>query len=221
MNESATVEQSYGAELVRKGIHLSSLSIPILYYYLSKGTALSILIPITVLFLITDIARLFHPSTGKLYAKFFGFLLRSHERNDRGRRLTGATYVLLSATACILIFPKVIVITAFAILIVSDSAAALVGRKFGRHPFLKKSAEGSSAFFVSALIIIAVAPKIAYIPAEYLIGAAAAFVGTLVEAGPTGIDDNVSIPFSVGIVMWALYALFLPALDIFRLDTLF
>lgn len=220
MTELESVEHSYVAELIRKGIHLSSLAIPVLYYFLSKTSALWILIPITAVFLLADVARLFHEPTGQLYGKFFGFLLRSHERNDRGRQLTGASYVLLSATICILIFPKVIVITAFAILIISDSAAALIGRKFGRHPFLKKSAEGSTAFLITALIVIAVTPKISYLPLEYLIGAVASLVGALVEAVSIGIDDNVSIPFSIGVAMWLLYATLLPSLNLFKLDTL-
>src|SRR5512140_2714492 len=153
MNDLASVDHSYSAEVMRKGIHLFSLLIPVLYYFLSKATALQILVPLTLVFLISDVARLFHPATGRLYARFFGFLLRSHERNDRGRRLTGATYVLLSATFCIIVFPKVIMLTAFAILIISDSAAALIGRKWGKHPFMKKSAEGTAAFLVTALIV--------------------------------------------------------------------
>jgi dolichol kinase len=220
MNDLPSVDHSYRAEVMRKGIHLFSLSIPVLYNFLSKTTALKILVPLTLAFLIADVARLFHPATGRLYARFFGFLLRSHERNDRGRQLTGATYVLLSATVCILVFPKVIVLTAFAILIISDSAAALIGRKWGRHPFMGKSAEGTTAFLITALIVVAVAPKISYLPVEYAIGAAGAVLGTLVEAMSIKIDDNLSIPISIGVAMWLMYALFLPALDVFQLDAL-
>ena len=214
------VEHSYGSELIRKGIHLSSLSIPIIYYFLSKGAALTILVPVTALFLVADIARLYHEPSGRLFGRAFGFLLRPHERNDLGRHLTGASYVLLSATLGVLVFPKVIAITSFAILIVSDSAAALIGRRYGRHPFMKKTAEGTFAFFVSALIVVAIAPKVSYLPQEYLIGGAAAFVGSIVEAVSVGIDDNVSIPFSIGAAMWLLYWAFLPALNLFKLDTL-
>jgi len=220
MSEFPNVDESYSAELVRKGIHLISLSIPVVYYFVSKSTALSILIPLTLAFLLADIARLYHEPTGRLFVSIFGFLLRRHERNDRGRQLTGATYVLLSATFCVLVFPKVVVITAFAILIISDSAAALIGRKFGRHPFMKKSVEGTSAFFVTALIVVAVSPKISYLPLEYIIGAVAAILGALVEALSVGIDDNVSIPISIGAAMWLMYWVFLPALDIFKLDAL-
>jgi hypothetical protein len=63
-------------------------------------------------------------------------------------------------------------------------------------------------------------PKIAYIPAEYLIGAVGAAVGTVVEAASFGPDDNLAIPLSVGVVMWALYSLILPAIDVFSLDRL-
>ena len=218
MSEIQNVDHNYGAEIVRKGIHLLSLAIPVLYYFLPKTAALSILIPLALVFLLSDIARLSLPSIGRLYERMFGWLLRPHEQNRRGRRLTGATYVLLSAVLCVWLYPKVIVITAFAILIISDSAAALVGRRFGKRPFLGKSLEGTSAFLVTALCVVAVAPKVAYLPGEYCIGGAAAILGTLVEAGATGIDDNLSVPVSVGTAMWILYSLFLPALDVYTLD---
>ena len=218
MNGLKSVEESYGTEIIRKGIHLASLLIPVVYSFVTKETALAILIPLTVLFAVSDAARLLIPAVGRLYSRLFGFLLRNHEKNDKGRRLTGATYVLLSATILIIFFPKVIVITAFAILIISDTSAALVGRRLGRHRFLTKSVEGSAAFFVSALLVVAVAPKVAYLPAEYLIGAAAALLGAVVEASALGLDDNLSIPLSVGGALWAMYALFLPALNLFPLE---
>jgi dolichol kinase len=128
--------------------------------------------------------------------------------------------VLLSAVLCVALFPKVIVITAFAILIVSDSAAALIGRRIGRTPFLKKSAEGTAAFFVTAVLVVLLSPKITYAFSEYAIGIAAALVGTIVEASGIGIDDNLTIPLSIGGAMWGLYAAFLPEVNIFLLDAL-
>ena len=46
INELPSVEQSYATELVRKGIHLCSLAIPLAYYWISREQALSILIPL-------------------------------------------------------------------------------------------------------------------------------------------------------------------------------
>ncbi len=221
MNELPSVEQSYATELIRKAIHLCSLAIPLVYYWISKAQALSILIPLALVLGVLDVARLYHPATGRLYSKYLGFLLRPHERTEHGRKLNGATYVLLSAILCVLLFPKVIVITAFAVLIISDTSAALVGRRWGRHPFFNKSVEGTTAFFVSALIVVALAPKVAWLPAEYAVGAVAVLIGAIVEASPVPLDDNLSIPLSIGTVMWVMYAVFLPAVDVFALDRLF
>ena len=220
MNTLPDVERSYSGEVVRKAIHLSSLSIPIVYFFISTSTALLLLVPLTLAFGLADLARLVVPRFRSFYHTWFGWLLRAHEKSQDEKRLNGATYVLLSATIGILLFPKVIIITAFAILIVSDSVAALVGRKFGRHPFMKKSFEGTFAFFVSAVAVVCLAPKISYIPAEYLIGIAAAFLGAIVEALPIPLDDNLSIPFSIGAAMWLMYGLFLPSLNVFALDAM-
>ena len=220
MNGDTAASQTYGAEVIRKGIHLFSLSIPIVYYFLSKETALAILIPLTVFFVANDLARLYVKPFGRFYERLFGSILRSHERNDRGRRLTGASYVLISAALCVWLFPKVIFLTAFAILIVSDSAAALVGRRLGRRPFLAKSLEGTTAFFVSALIVVGLAPKVTYGLAEYLIGAVAALLGAVVEAAPQAVDDNLAIPLAIGTFLWLLYAVFLPGVNVYALDVL-
>lgn len=219
MNGLASVEKSYSTEIIRKSIHLSSLAIPVVYSFITRETALTILIPLALLFGLSDIARLTVPSIGALYTRFFGFLLRHHEVRASKPRLNGATFVLLSAIVCVWLFPKVIVITAFAILIISDTAAALVGRRFGRHPFRNKTYEGTTAFLVTALLVVAVAPKIEYLAAEYFIGAIAALCGTVVEAfSGDVIDDNLSIPLSIGVIMWLLYAWLLPVVNVWGLD---
>ncbi|MBA4311099.1 MAG: dolichol kinase [Chlorobiaceae bacterium] len=206
------IESDYRIEIVRKGIHLISLSIPITYYYLSKPAALAILIPMTIIFLSVDLSRYYNRTMEEWYFKYFGFLLRKRENDKKNKTLNGATYVLISATLCVLIFPKIITITSFSILIISDIAAALVGRRFGKHKFIAKSVEGSAAFFITALAVIAIAPKIEYQLGEYLIGMIAAFIGTVTEALPAEIDDNLSIPIIVGASLWLLYSIFLPSL---------
>ncbi len=205
----------YRDELVRKLIHLFSLSIPTIYYFIPKSVAIIILSSLTVFALVVDLARYFHPEVGKIFYKIFGFLLRKHEVDHKKKNLNGATYVLISALLGVIIFPKVIFITAFAILIISDTSAALIGRKFGKKPFLRKSFEGTLAFFISATIVILFTPKLTDSFAEYLIGFIAAFIGAIVENLSYGIaDDNLSIPLSVGFVMWALYLIIFPNLDL-------
>ncbi len=202
---------NYRDELVRKLIHLCSLSIPIVYYFISRETAILILGILTSVALFIDLSRFFHPSFGKIFYKIFGFLLRKHEVNHAKKNLNGATYVLMSALICVIILPKVLFITAFSILIVSDSLAALIGRKFGRTKFLAKSFEGTLAFFISASIVIFFTPKVNYGMMEYVIGFIAGFVGGIIENISFGFaDDNLSIPISIGLTMWFLYIILLP-----------
>jgi len=205
LEHAATIE--YRHELARKGIHLFSLSIPTIYYFISKELALAILIPLMIGFVSVDLARYYIPAISTWFYKWFGWLLRRHETDNNQKRLNGASNVLIAVSLCVLIFPKIIAINAITVLIISDTTSALIGRRFGRHRFFGKSLEGSTAFFVSAMLVILVAPKIHYVLAEYLIGFIAAFVGAIVEALPIKIDDNLSIPISVGFVMWGLYSL--------------
>jgi dolichol kinase len=215
LEQSATIE--YRHELVRKAIHLCSLSIPIVYYFITREQALWILVPMTISFFVIDVARFYSTIVSRWFYLWFGWLLRRHEQDTATKRLSGATNVLISACFCVLIFPKVITINAFAILIVSDTTSALIGRRFGKRPFFGKSVEGSFAFFVSAVIVVLVAPKVERLLAEYFLAIVACAVGAVVEAASGKIDDNISIPLSVGITMWLLYLLFLPTLDLSHL----
>ena len=205
----------YKNELFRKGIHLLSLSIPVIYYFITRELALMILVPFVIVSITADLYRYRSSKFGDLFYKIFGFLLRDHEKDHVRKNLNGATYVLIAAVLVVLIFPKVIAVTSFAILIISDISAALIGRRFGKRKFLSKSLEGTSAFFVSACVVVLITPKIGGFPIEYIIGFIAAAVGAIAENISYGYaDDNLTIPLSVGFTMWLLYSLFLPDLQL-------
>lgn len=216
LQQKATID--YKSELVRKGIHLCSLAIPVIYYFISQQHALAILIPMSLSFLLADLARHFHHGVARWYYRWFGWLLRQHEQDTSSRRLTGATNILLSAVVCVAVFPKIITVNAFAILIISDTTSALFGRRFGRHPFLNKSLEGTLAFFVSALVVVFAAPKVLGTPEEYGLWIAAAAAGAIAESWITGIDDNISVPLTIGLAVWGLYLLFLPEANLLFLS---
>jgi dolichol kinase len=215
MNQFNDGTISYRDELIRKLIHLNSLSIPIIYYFISKHNALVILGILSFLALFIDLGRYKYPKFGDFFYLIFGFLLRKHEKDTVKKNLNGATYVLLSAFIGVLIFPKIIFINAFAILIISDTAAALIGRKYGTKSFLRKSLQGTLAFFISAIVVIFIAPKIQNNIYEYLIGIIASLVGAIVEnISYDLIDDNLSIPLTIGFLMWGMYLLILPELSL-------
>ena len=80
------------------------------------------------------------------------------------------------------------------------------------HP--DKSLVGTLAFFVSAILVVLLAPKIAGTVPEYGIWVVGALGGAITEAWVTGVDDNITVPFSIGLIMWGLYVLLLPELNL-------
>lgn len=195
------------SELVRKMIHLSSVLISIFYAYSDQATVLWILIPLTVISVFFDYGRHYSKVLNTFVNLLFGSILREHEKDSSRKLLSGATYVLISAILCIVIFPKVIAIAAFTILIICDTAGALFGRRFGKHSFFDKSREGSIAFIVTGIIVVFLTPKITNSVGEIAIGIAGVIAAGIIEAASTRLklDDNFSIPLSAGIVMWLGY----------------
>ncbi|NTV02197.1 MAG: phosphatidate cytidylyltransferase [Chlorobiaceae bacterium] len=198
-------------EFARKAIHLSSLLIPLIYCRISRELALTILTPLAAGFLFVDILKNFVPAVSEWYHGTFAPMLRHHEMQKDRVHLNGATWITLSALILIALFPKMIAVTAFAMVSVSDTVAALVGKRFGRHRFGEKSYEGSMAFFASALVIAAVVPHV-LLPA----GVAMAAAGTVAEAaviriGGFKIDDNITVPLASAIAGLCCYLWLFPS----------
>lgn len=213
------IEDNFRAEIARKLFHLTSLAFPLIYFFISKRLTLQILIPLTLLILFLDIAKYFHKPSAEFFYRNFGYILRPYERGGQMKNLNGVTCFFIAATFCAIAFPKYITISSFLILTFSDTASALVGRRFGRTKIRGRSLEGGVAFVVTALIIILLIPKIEYQFGEYLICSIAAVVGAVSEilAGDT-INDNILIPISVGATLWLLYFFIYPAMNIYKFD---
>ena len=211
---------SFRHELLRKSIHLCSISIPIAYSYLSRDTMLWVLIPLTAMTVAVDLLRSFSRPVFRLYTRMFGAILRKHEQSPQKVTLNGASYVFLSAAVCVFLFPKLITITAFAILIISDTTGAIIGRRYGTKKYRDKTIQGSTAFVVSAVIVILCTPKVSYLFGEYVIASVSAVVGAIAEVFSFDIiDDNFAIPIAIGFSLWALYLIFFPGLNVHILDS--
>jgi dolichol kinase len=95
----------------------------------------------------------------------------------------------------------------------SDALAAIVGQAVGRHPYrvLKqwRSLEGSSAFFVSAVVILGTGLVLIGVPlgAAIALALVVAALVTLCEAVSQGGSDNVLVPVATA----GLVLLLLPA----------
>ena len=201
LNKTVKVEHDpdrlgFRHEFARKAIHLSSLLIPLIYWHIGRTQALLILAPVTAGFFLVDVTKHFVPFLSTWYHSIFGTMLRNHELSRERLHLNGATWITLAAFVLIAFFPKTIAVAAFAMVSVSDTVAALVGKRYGKHRFGQKSYEGSFAFFASALFVVALIPAL---PLQ--VGFAMALAGTVAEAlamkiAGFRIDDNFSVPLA-------------------------
>ena len=127
-------------------------------------------------------------------------MARDHELKGD---FTGAAYILTTACLVIALFDKPVAIASLAFIMTGDTAAALIGRKFGVHRFKQKSIEGSLAFLAAAIIIAFFIPDL-----PINIGLMGAAVATITEAVSFKIDDNATVPLVSGLVMHLLLILF-------------
>jgi dolichol kinase len=196
-------------EVARKTIHLSSISIPVIYYFISREIALLLLVPLFAGFFMVDLLKNFYPPVSLWYHSTFDSMLRTHEL-EKKPYLNGATYITMGALILVLFFPKIIVIASFSMVSISDTFAAIIGKAFGKHRFGEKSVEGSIAFFLASLLIVAIVPEL-----NIFIGLLMAITATLTEAffvriGSFKIDDNLSIPLVSATVGMLCYMLVMP-----------
>ena len=88
-------------------------------------------------------------------------------------------------------------------MLVADTAAALIGRRFGTPNLFGKSWIGSLAFFTASIItIIFISYLLPHPPAFLMAGVIASLIATLVElfSKKIHIDDNLSITLAVAFV---------------------
>lgn len=214
MNKPESSQIDYKFEIYRKLIHICSLSIPVIYYFIPKSTGLIILSLVLLGSLIVDVGRFFSPKFASIVYAIFP-VFRKHELNESKLQLSGSTWLLAAALLCIAVFPKVIAIISLSFLILGDTAAALIGRKWGKTPFLKKSLEGTLAFVFMAILISFFTPKITHSGLELALIIFSGIVAAIAENIASGIfDDNVAIPLSSGVVLWVGYYILFPNVEL-------
>ena len=185
-------------EYQRKAIHLFNLIIPFGYWFIipDQNQFKIIIITFTALFILADYFRKKSKIIKKLFIIFFNKMLREHELKGQ---FTGATWVMISASVTILVFPKYIAIISLIFMSIGDTFAALIGRKFGKLKIYDKSFEG----FLGGLIACLVAAY-CYEPLPFYISGFGALAAMLFETLPLPLDDNFRIPIGSAIIMTIL-----------------
>ena len=179
-------------ELLRKTTHLAGFFIPCIYIVLDKSTMISIAGSLVGIAVIVEFLKWVSESFREMFYRFFESILRRHERKGA---ITGATYYLISTFLCIVFFDKDIAIVSIFFIVLGDTAAALVGKAWGRIKLIgNKSLEGSIACFTVCAVI-----SLFWI--DPVVGLTGAFVASLAELLPLRIDDNLTVPLISGAVM--------------------
>lgn len=196
---------SYQNEIYRKLIHLSSLWMPVAIYQLERIQAVILFALLLAIITFFEYVRRKPGRMGHVVNAIFVHILRQHEKKKG--RYTGAAYVVLAALLCSIFFPKIIAVTALCIMLVCDTAASLVGRKWGKTPLFKKSLEGFMAFIMSGLAVIIMLHKINFDFPTIAIGMVAVVIAGCVElfSVKMRIDDNLSVTMAAATTLWVLF----------------
>lgn len=181
-------------ELARKAFHLASLLLPAAFWILPRRAGVAMLLLAAAVALAIEVARSRHRGTRYHFLRRTRTMLRPHERRD----VSGATYMAFAYAAAALLFPKAIAVVAMFYNGLGDAAAALVGRRWGRHRLASgKSWEGFAAAVAANLAVGLAVPGV---------GAAAAVAGAFTAAGlelaRLPLDDNLRVVLGGGLAAW-------------------
>lgn len=180
---------SFVKELMRKGIHLTSILIVLVYALYGKQAVLALLITYLVIILMIEHMRL----DRGLKIPFVDSLFRQKELSSIGSHV----FFTLGALVAVAVFSQDVAYAALLMTTFGDMSAALVGRKIGKTKVVGtgKSLEGCASEFVVNLFIGYF--FLSSLPLALLM----ALTATLVETLFVHIDDNLAIPVFSGFVV--------------------
>lgn len=178
----------------RKLIHVASVAVPAAVWLLPWGVSAALLGLGVAVALGVEWSRARSRWARYHFLRRTRTLLRAHER----RGLAGATWMAVAYLAALLLFPLPVAVAAMLYIGLGDAAAALVGRRYGRHRARwGKSWEGFAAGAAVNLAVGLAMPGI---------GAPAALAGGLAASAleflPLPLDDNLRVVLGGGAVLW-------------------
>lgn len=183
---------------IRETIHMSGVLVPLIaIHFLTSFTAVFLIFIMTSLYIASEFARIV-----RVDFPLISLITRqAATKPELHEFVTAPIFFAAGIMLALLLFPEPISYASVAIFALGDGAATLFGRRLGRNafPFNKgKRIEGTVFGFIFALL-----GAFLFLgdPLKALIGAAA---GMLMEALPTPISDNLTIPLIAGLVLMIL-----------------
>lgn len=193
---------SYKLEVARKGIHILSTSFILIYlafaYLFSHTVGLFALAFLLIVLIELEYVRIEIGKKIPLISRLWA-VKRAKEREKLG----GEVFFLIGAIICLAIFNLPIAITAILMATFGDLAAALVGKRFGKHwlPYLKNRAwEGIIAELIVDIVIgfLIIGTFLNKDISGWIIILTMAITATVVETIINKLDDNLLIPVFTG-----------------------
>ena len=186
---------SFTNELLRKGVHFTSILIVLVYAFMGKQACQILLI--TYLVMVLGIEHLRLDRGFKL--PVLHVVLRQKEKAAVGSYV----YFTIGALIVVSVFSKNVAFAAILMTTFGDMSAALIGKRFGKIRIDNgKSIEGCIAEFLVDIVIAVLLIK------NPFISLIMALVATYVETTFVKIDDNLAIPiFSASVAELAFIAL--------------
>jgi len=179
--------------MIRKLLHVSTIVVPISYLFLPRFPMVIGLCVLGILFLLIDFLRLEIKIIGSCFDHFFGKLIWPREKNT----LTAATHYVVAAFLSVYFFDKWIAIAVLLFLALGDTAAHIIGVRWGKNRLdTEKTIEGSLACLIICLCVSFLLPQ-----PSLIVLVVGSLVASLVEFFPFGIDDNFTLPLISGAAM--------------------
>ena len=178
---------------VREAIHIGSFVIPLVCRFLGVNRLLvsSLIVLVSLGYLMSEVTRL----RGRSLPPFTIVTRSATVAQERWDYAIAPLLFAIGIVSTLLIFPPNVAFAAVTVATLGDGIAKVVGKRWGRWaiPFNKpKTVEGTLA----GLVVSAVAASIYTSP---LIALFAATVGMVVEALPSPVNDNLSVPLLAGL----------------------
>ena len=176
----------YHQEVYRKIIHISSSVIALFLSYFGKDVLLPWMLVVAILFPALDYSRKHILFLKNIYFAFF----RNVTRPSEFHALSGASWIFMGAGITAYMFNEKTAVIALLVMSLSDSAAALIGIKYGNTRLFSKSLEGSLAFFITTYMII-----FTLSPASMILTLIVTCCATIIELFSfPKLNDNIIIP---------------------------
>ncbi|MBI5065477.1 glycerol-3-phosphate acyltransferase [Candidatus Woesearchaeota archaeon] len=190
------VRKHKNINLNRKIFRCLAFIFPLVYTFISRENMLWLTLIVLFLFLALDLVRIFSDKINKALLKSLKTIAKEKEK----RNLSTSSYMLISLVLSVFFFDKNIVILAMFLTIFGDGMAEIYGKCYGQKKiFGKKTFVGSLACFGYCFFLGVV--LVQFYNYTYLTIFIGALATTIIELISTRIDDNLTLPFGVSLIL--------------------